>query len=596
MVFGDFLDLERVEVLRGPLGTLYGRNSVGGTINLITRKPANAVEATARLTAGSYQQLRAEGAVSGPLIKNKIMGSFAFIRGTREGFVRDLDHPDHSLGGEDTWAGRGQMRFVFGPRTELLMSGDYAGFEGIPLTYAKPLVAKPGFSFETPPSVWKVRTNHLAAGESTHGGATANLTLGINSTTTLNSLTAWRLSNHHFFIDAALTEHVLMTTDYTDRQHQLSQELTIVQRTPRLTWIGGVFLLNEHDQQPGIQLTLYAPGFQNRPFPRINARTWALFGQATYQVSNRVGLTGGLRYTDEHKNFANTGGIYRIGTSDLAVPTSFFEYTDRGAYSAWTPKAVVEVQAAPDTFVYASASRGFKSGGFNPSTPVAGRGFNPEFAWSYETGVKTTVAEGRLRLNAAAFYTDYQDLQVQAFTGFGVLDISNPASATITGIEIEAAARPAAGLEILTSFSALDATYDRYIAAAAGGVTADVAGHRLNNAPAWSGSHSIVYDVNSFKAGTITLRGDVSWQSRVFFSAFNDAIETQGGYALLQMRAGFQPPNRRWELAIYARNLANREYITGTATFLVNSIGGRPGDPRHWERSSSCVTDRKHRS
>jgi outer membrane receptor protein involved in Fe transport len=142
MVFGDFLDLERVEVLRGPQGTLYGRNSVGGTINLITRQPANALQMTARLTAGSYDKLRAEGAVSGPLVKDRVMASFAFIRGTRQGFVRDLDHPDHALGGEDTWAGRGQVRFVFGPRSELLMSSDYAGSDGIPLTYAKPLVGR----------------------------------------------------------------------------------------------------------------------------------------------------------------------------------------------------------------------------------------------------------------------------------------------------------------------------------------------------------------------------------------------------------------------------------------------------------------------
>ena len=114
MVFMDFLNVERVEVLRGPQGTLYGRNSVGGTINIVTRQPTNTLETSVRLTAGNYDKLRAEGAVSGPLVKNKVMGNFAFLRGTRKGFVTDLDHPDHSLGSEDTWAGRGQLRVVFG--------------------------------------------------------------------------------------------------------------------------------------------------------------------------------------------------------------------------------------------------------------------------------------------------------------------------------------------------------------------------------------------------------------------------------------------------------------------------------------------------
>src|SRR6185295_8443877 len=165
MVFADFLNVERVEVLRGPQGTLYGRNSVGGTINIVTRQPTNTLETSARLTAGNYDMLRAEGAISGPLIRNKVMGNFAFLRGTREGFVKDVDHPDHSLGSEDTWAGRGQLRIVLGTHSELLLSGDHGQYEGVPLTYAKPLVAKPGFSFDNPTSLWRVRTSDLTSGK-----------------------------------------------------------------------------------------------------------------------------------------------------------------------------------------------------------------------------------------------------------------------------------------------------------------------------------------------------------------------------------------------------------------------------------------------
>ena len=156
MVFAELMNVERVEVLRGPQGTLYGRNSVGGTINIVTRQPTNTLETNVRLTAGNYDKLRAEGAVSGPLIKNKVMGNFAFLRSTREGFVNDLDHPDHSLGSEDTWAGRGQLRIVLGTQSELLLSGDYGRFDGVPLTYAKPIAAKPNFvvPFDSPTSLW----------------------------------------------------------------------------------------------------------------------------------------------------------------------------------------------------------------------------------------------------------------------------------------------------------------------------------------------------------------------------------------------------------------------------------------------------------
>ena len=116
MVFADFLNVERVEVLRGPQGTLYGRNSVGGTINIVTRQPTNMLETSVRLTAGNYQKLRAEGAVSGPLIKNKVMGNFAVLRGTREGFVRDLNHPDHSLGAKTPGPDEGSCGSSWGRR------------------------------------------------------------------------------------------------------------------------------------------------------------------------------------------------------------------------------------------------------------------------------------------------------------------------------------------------------------------------------------------------------------------------------------------------------------------------------------------------
>ena len=171
----DFLDVERVEVLRGPQGTLFGRNSIGGTINIVTRQPTNVLDTRARLTAGNYDKLRVEGAISGPLIRNRIMGSFAFLRGSRDGFVADVEHPDHSLGSEDTWAGRGQLRIVFGPRHELLVSGDYSSFRGVPLTLARPLAPNPAPPnpdvFDIPDDFWSVRPNDLAAGRNRQRGS-----------------------------------------------------------------------------------------------------------------------------------------------------------------------------------------------------------------------------------------------------------------------------------------------------------------------------------------------------------------------------------------------------------------------------------------
>jgi iron complex outermembrane receptor protein len=582
MVFADFLNVERVEVLRGPQGTLYGRNSVGGSINIVSRQPTNTLETSVRLTAGNYHKLRAEGAVSGPLIKNKVMGNFAILRGTRDGFVKDLDHPDHSLGSEDTWAGRGQLRIVLGTHGELLLSGDRGQYEGVPLTYAKPLVAKPGFvdRFDNPPGLWRVRTSDVTSGKNIQQGASAKLTVRLNRTTTLTSLTAYRRSHYRFFIDADATELQVQTSDVPDVQRQVSQELTLVQRTSKLTWIGGGFLFDEHyDGQ--VAITNHDAGLQIRPFAKVGVKARALFGQATYNVSSRVSLTGGLRYTDERKDLHNTGGTYPLGA---VTPLSSYDYLADATYRAWTPKASIQMEVSRDTFVYASATRGFKSGGFNqfnPTAPESERAFNPEFAWSFEGGLKRTMAGGRVRLNTAVFSNDYRDLQVQSFLRPGVIDVSNAGSATIRGIEVEAAAA-GRGVQLAGHFSWLDASYNRHLFRGSGSVTLDAAGNRLNNAPEWSGSISAGYRRATGGAGTASVRSEVSWQSRVFFTPVNDADETQRAYALAHIRAGFEPRSRRWEIAVYVRNLGNQEYITGTANVPLPAITGRPGEPRHW--------------
>ena len=246
-----------------------------------------------------------------------------------------------------------------------------------------------------------------------------------------------------------------------------------MQRTPKLTWIGGAFFFDEH-YEGQVEITVY-PSTQSRPFAKNGVRAGALFGQATYSLTRGVSLTGGVRYTDEHKDLDNTGGLYLLGTATLAVPTSFYDYVDDATYQAWTPKGSIQVQVSRDTFVYVSATRGFKSGGFNqfnPTAPESQRAFNPEFAWSFEGGLKRTMASGRVRLNTAVFSNDYRDLQVQSFLRTAVIDVSNAGSATIRGVEVETAVTPGRNVQLAGYVSWLDAIYDRYLFRAPGSADA----------------------------------------------------------------------------------------------------------------------------
>jgi iron complex outermembrane recepter protein len=570
----DFLDVERVEVLRGPQGTLFGRNSIGGTVNIITRQPTNTLETRARLTAGNYDTLRVESAISGPLMRNKIMGSIAFLRGSRDGFVADVDDPDHSLGSDDTWAGRGQLRIVFGGRHDLLISSDYSNFRGVPLTLARPLAPGPIVppnppppAFDVPHDFWSVRPNDLAESRNTQVGTSARLTVRLGDTATLTSLTAYRDGDNRLFVDSDTTEHAVATTRTSGQQRQISQEVTIAQQTGRLNWVGGVYAFDERIRG---QIEITGETFRGRS--TVDTEAWALFGQARYLVRDRVGLIGGLRYSREREDGVEEQAYHvTAGTED----------------GAWTPKASIEFGASRESFLFVSATRGFKSGGVNVFTPTSDQTFRPELAWSYEAGFKQTLPGGRGRLNTAFFYVDYRDLQVQSFLGAGVVAVSNAGRASSKGLEVEGTLAAGRGLQFLGIVSWLDARYGQYVfkVPRGRGITEDVdaAGKRLREAPEWSGSASALYELQTGTLGTVSVRGDAAWQTRVFFTPPNEAVQSQYAYALVHARTTFVSRSRRWEVSVYARNLGGQEHLTATwlATGRV-AFSGRPGEPRHW--------------
>jgi iron complex outermembrane receptor protein len=579
MVLSEFLDLERAEVLRGPQGTLYGRNAVGGAINLITRPPTADFDLTGSIELGDDRMRRTKARISGPLIRGRIMGSASALMSVRPGFVHDLNHPDHPLGREDMLAGKGQIRVVLNRSAELLVSADTSHQTSTPLTYAKVLAVKPGFVVDNPFDLHEVRTSMRAESRNTQAGLLARFVVNLTPDLRLTSLAAYRKLDYEVLVDADITELNLTLSNPHETQHQLSEELTVSGRARNILWIGGLFLFEESDRQP--THVLFGEAQRDTLLnPDVKAETGAVFGQATVDLTPQVAVTAGIRYSDERKRIHNDGRTAALGAPAEVLEGSTYAYSDAIAHDAWMPKLAVELRATPNTMLYASVTRGFKTGGFNLTSRQPGRGFAPERASSYEGGLKSILRSGRARASVSGFLTDFSNLQVQTAIVSGVIDISNAAEATIRGVEFEGESHFPYGLRAGGHAAWLDTHYDRYIAVGAGGITANVKGNRLTNVPLWSGLVWIEWARATRAVGSFSLRMESLWQTRVYFTPFNDAVQRQPGYGLVNVSADFAPFRNNWSVGAYMRNLANQDYITGSFSSPLPAVGGRPGESR----------------
>ena len=578
-VLGDFLDLERVEVLRGPQGTLYGRNAVGGAINLVTKPPTNTLDASARFVAGNLGTFRTEARLSGPIVRDRIMGSAAILRGVRDGFVRDLDHPDHSLGGEDVTAVRSKLHVVFNARSNLLVAGDMTHQDPIPLTYAKVLAVKPGFQVDNPADLHEVRASTLAEGRILQYGGTARFTATLPASTTLTSTTAFRKLEYDVMNDADITELNLTAVHLHEDQHQWSEEVTISQQRPRLSWIAGLFLFNEVDRQPTL-ITLIEPRRLNLLNPEVEAGNQAVFGQATIDLTSRVSVTAGLRYSREHKTIDNAGQLSTIDLPVTLVPGSAYAYTDAIAHTAWTPKFGLEFRARENAFVYVSATRGFKSGGFNFTSPEAGRGYAPEWAWSYEGGTEDDrrrrsradqcrrLSHRLLRFASANGHSAGRDRHFECRRGNDPrrrargLDSSHRGSARrrTSGV---------AGSNLRSVHRRRGRRYHRRCCRQSAHQRTGIVGTSL--AP-------VERQPRSSRAGFT--QGDIQVAEHCLLHALQRPHPAASPFGLLDGSAEFGPKRRHWSVTIWGRNLTNSDYITGSFSSPIPAIGGRPGLPR----------------
>ncbi len=579
----DLYDVERVEVVKGPQGTLYGRNATGGVVNIVSKLPGDTFGLDADVLYGNYNEQRYRVAVTGPL-GDGASGRVSLIRHSRDGYVKNV-----FLGGtvdpQDTWAGRGSIRLQPSDDVDIVLSGDFSNDKGAPASAIRVLSTDaPALLFggTVTSDPYKVNENFRNEVTNEQYGFSGRLTWNTGGST-LTSLTAYRHSHYKLVLDLDGTEANWFTHD-PDLQNSstFSQEVQLASNPgATIDWIVGAYYFNEDaDSNYNLSLPLFAVNVNPVATNRTDA--YALYGEATYHVTDRFSLTAGLRYSDEHKKTS-------VVALSHGVPTGSFAGSQ--SWDAFTPKFGAQYFVDGNVMLYASATRGFKSGGFNSTAIQTPQNFNPEFVWSYEAGVKSTLMDGRLLLNANAFYYDYSDLQVNKYDAVNIVTLENAAQAAIKGFEAEVAFKPTDGLTLAANVSVLDPKYGEFTSVdpdhpLLGPISLD--GNQLVRAPKFTASVSAEYTAELESLGSLTAHTEYFYRSRIYFTPFNDPAVGQEGFGLWNASLRFDNADGRWSLSAYVNNIAGQLYYQEKArsASIVGTIGW-PGTPRTYGVSAA---------
>lgn len=548
----QLFDVERIEVLRGPQGTLYGRNTTGGVINIITHAPElDDFSGAGDLLLASYRQVRVRGAVNLP-VRDDLALRVSFLSDNRDGYGRNL-FSGTDLNDEDFQAARVQLLYQPTERLEVRLiaegftqdtGGSRIGF-GIPQPGVTPTPAPfpddPRDNVRNHPEYSRNLGSSLVAVVRYDGGPVE-----------ITSTTAYVRTRFDALVDYDASEVPWSWIRRKDPGFQLSQELQFTSNDAldgRLRWVGGLFAFHE-------DVNTYAT-FQVNPsifieaHGRVKTDSIAAYGQGSFDISPALTATVGLRYTIDHK----TGFEHNLYTPTPGAPYAA-EGHFKDTWRSFTPKFGLEYNVSDDVMLYASVTKGFQSGGYNISA-IQGRGYDPESLWAYEAGAKGSFLERRLQINAAAFYYDYKDIISQnRLPGYALTFIENAASATVKGLELEVAAAPTANVRLGVTAGYLDARYEKYSSQDPdrGFTLFNLKGNRLPFAPKWNLAANAQWSV-LVADGELTLRAEHRWQSRVYFSQFNVPIASQSPYGKTNLRATYAPMDGRWDVEVFVENL-----------------------------------------
>ena len=600
-------DIERIEILRGPQGTLFGRNAIGGAVNVVTRQPTNETEFSAEVGVGNYDSLTGTAYGQVPVIEDKLFVRAAVYGEKNSGFTENT-FLDEELNDKDVLTGRFALRarptenldvnwsvdvtrdesngpglFITGlDRTQRYLPSIERSFGSL-----SPFVAGNSGGASDPDSHVRKISNDSP---NSHSLDVWGTTLNINWDTgdyEFRSITGYREIEELVQTDLDGTSFTILDQDSDEfEQWQVSQEFQLLGSAfdDRLKWLLGFYYFKERQRLPisvifdiGLGADL---GFDRTV--RQEAETVAGFGSATYAFTDKFSVTFGARFSTEDKTLAALR-IQADGT------ISFNEPGISTGFNNFSPKIVLDYQIMQTVLTYASFSKGFKSGGFNPRSAAQGQTqpYDPEKVYSFEAGIKSRWFDDRLQANIAGFYMDYSDIQQQVFitdpSGAGFIStVANAAEATITGLELEVMARPTENFFFAGTLGYTNAEFDEFIDATLG----DLSDRKFQNAPEITASIAAEYRVQFPSDWEVSLGAAYSYQGETFFDPVNIELIKEDGFGLLDLNLKIAPPPDsqlgQFQFEAFIKNVTDELYRTNgldTVTDLGYALNYF-GDPR----------------
>ena len=591
----DIYDVERVEILRGPQGTLYGRNAVGGAIKYVTKRLGEEREFDLRLSYGTYNQIDAVGKISLPVSDTVRVGATVASL-NRDGFGENLTTGDEHYN-KQILAARGSIEIVPNDTVFIRIAGDYtnddsnsvaghrenpAAISGIPVlddvydTYAG--------------ATQNVSTAGIGGNnEVTSKGLQGLVEWEMNDTMTFKSVTAYREDYTESVIDFDALEVDDFDAPVIYDNEQFSQEFQLLYTGEKLSGVFGFYYLdasaaNDFDVVLG-QLGRIAFGSELVAYTGgvVDTKAWSLFADLTYDVTEQLSLSLGGRYTNDKREadifratylgaaspfFGNDSAIFLSASSDFEAENTFKDFS---------PRIALDYKVNDDTIIYGGFSRGFKAGSFDPrganfSSPEVAEGFEPETLDSYEAGVKTTWADGRARTNIAIFYSNYKDMQIPGSLpidtdGDGTNDgfvgtVTNAGKATIKGIEFEGDFLLSENFSLQATLNVLDAKIKEWILNGA-----NVADQReVQNTPEFMSYVGATYTFDGM-GGTIAV--NANWSHKGSIVQFETPVPQidQDAYDLANASIVWTREDGNYTFGIYGRNLFDTRYKTAGYNF-----------------------------